>query len=99
MTMQKNAEMVKNGHPDLEAFDGLYFSVADDCDLWNDVGRHVRFTEAAAGRGGGTVYHHLCVIIGVQRIYDGSLAYRVKSTEFDDVFGMPARPRDIVFVD
>ena len=37
-------------------------------------------------------------IMGVQKIYDGTLAYRVYSQNYNDTFGRPARPEEIKFV-
>lgn len=74
------------------------------CDeMEKNVGRAVRFkgpwTKARLTRMGTSARDHTFEIIGVQKIWDGRLAYRVLAREYEDTFGRPATADEIDFLD
>lgn len=69
-----------------------------------NIGRKVRFNVPSGGiereqylLRNGTASLALFEVVGVQKIYDGSLAYRVKCLEYNDQIGRPLRPSEAVF--
>ena len=53
-----------------------------------NIGRIIKYTTKE--RGDGYIHHaYSFTIMGVQRIWDGSIAYRLKCNGFDDTFGSP----------
>ncbi len=88
-----------NLHPLLDAFmgdDGLFDVMPSAMDL--NIGRYIRYINPTCKA---RTYIHR--IICVQKIYDGSLAYRavVDDPTFQhgpDTFGSPARPEEVEFI-
>jgi hypothetical protein len=62
-----------------------------------DIGKSVRFKNLESGIGA-SKRDHTYTIIGVQKIFDGRIAYRVTCNEFEDRFGCPALPAEIEFI-
>lgn len=80
-------------HPDLDVFSGIFFDLPRT-DLHKDIGGRIKFK-----RDDGYLYSlQEYTIVGVQRIYDGSLAYRVMADDDTHRFGRPAKVDDVVFV-
>lgn len=74
---------------------GLYFSVETSPEaeaLLKNVGKTATFNKPIA-----MYYQGTFQIVGIQRIFDGSLAYRVIKTDksWNDTFGCSARPSEI----
>lgn len=76
----------------------LYFSPEGDEveKMKQDIDKIVRFT----GKNLPLYYKGDFRIVGVQRLFDKSLAYRVVKIdpEWNDTFGAPARPTEIVIL-
>ncbi len=91
--MRRNATHQR--HPDLRAFTGIFLDTPETktSDLTQDIGRRVRYHTPRC-----TVEKdYVFTIREIQRIYDGSFAYRVYFE--GDTFGRPACPDQITFVD
>lgn len=90
-------KMLSALHPD--AARGLVeggFIAGSVPDLEKNIGRTVRFINWTESMG--TLKRdHMYTIIGVQKVYDGRVAYRVTCNGFDDTFGCPARPEEVEF--
>lgn len=80
-------------HPDLDVFSGIFFDIPHT-DLHKDIGGRIKFKK----RDGYLYSLQEYTIVGVQRIYDGTLAYRVEADDDPHHFGRPAKVDDVVFV-
>lgn len=93
---------------DMKAFNATFPHLAADpyanAALEADIGRRVRYRiptdkeeRKAFLRSYGTVALEEFEIVGVQRCFDGRLAYRVKCLAYEDRFGRPMDPALAVF--
>ena len=95
--------MLQNLHPDAALVLINRGLLAQDAEMERNVGRRIRFCFA----GGWTPDKGTAVrdctfrVGGVQRIFDGTIAYRVfeEREGSPDTFGRPARPEEIEFLD
>jgi hypothetical protein len=87
--------MIQELHPDFNAFNGPggLFDVSNP-EMEANIGRTVQFNEADCLHRAGPFR-----IIGIQRIWDDSIAYRVVRTDYEDTTGCPARPDAITFIE
>ena len=95
--MKSTATIIAKSHPD--AIAGLLERglMAEDAEMEKDIGRVVKFINWNPSMG--TVARdYTFTIIGVQKIHDGRLAYRVQCNGFDDTFGRPALRDEIKFI-
>jgi len=81
-------------HPELANFRGM-FSVnpLEAGDLIQNIGRWVAFRRTSRM---GLIHELPHKVMHVQKIYDGSLAYRCENQK--NTFGCPASPREVVFI-
>lgn len=90
-------------HPDAALLLRNRGLLARNAAMENNVGRRVRFVLKDGWKPslGTAVRDCTFVIGGVQRVYDGSVAYRVfeERQGAPDNFGRPARPDEIQFLD
>ena len=92
--------MINQLHPDArEALVGRRL-LAYDPEMAKKVGRIVRFVFPNGWKpsDGTAKRDFLYKVIGVQKIWDGRLAFRVLCLGFEDDFGCPALPNEIKFV-
>lgn len=91
-----------------DALPHLAATEAEQAEKQADIGRRVRFRRPADEASpefaawlrlnGTTARDHEFQIIGVQRIFDGSLAYRVKCLGYDDTMGRAMRFNETEFL-
>jgi len=108
--MNKNQKDIHDqSHPDFKgiiASKGGLFDVDPAHPFHNDIGRHCVFVDPDKSCYG-TIHALVHEVVGVQKIYDDSIAYRVRvcadtpelvaTWGFDD--GRPARHTEIRFID
>lgn len=98
----------KSNIHDEEAFEkaaqkGGLFDVGPN-ELDDDIGRHVRFSEAEADPESQSFYNYEHVIVAVQKDHEGRLCYRVQLAEdvpgidTDEDLGRVAHPDEVEFV-
>jgi hypothetical protein len=94
--------MINNAHDDLSVFNckGGLFDTGMTV-LHQNVQRVCRFTQKLQNdpKHGSIIVGTEWRIIGVQKTYQGNLAYRVKRMGADGCFGRVAHPDDIEFID
>ncbi len=102
MAKSASAAMLKNIHPDAAFILVGRGLLAEDAEMEKNIGRFVKFIhpedEGAKARMGSLKWTKPFKIIGIQKIWDGSKAYRVQCTAYDDSFGCPAKPDEIRFL-
>ena len=84
-------------HPDCVKALILGGLAAHDEELEKHVGKDVRFKDWKPSMGTATRDWSF-KIIGVQKIFDGRIAYRVLCNDGQDNFGRPALPDQVCFV-
>ena len=83
-------------HSDLDAFKtkGGFLDPKIKCEeMEKNIGRKMTF---AVRPGQGTSHRGVFHVGSIQKIYDGSLAYRVYGE--NDTFGRPATPNDVIWL-
>lgn len=80
-------------------YDGLVASKGGMFDVSNhemeaNIGRRVKFHVLPSQ---GTKHREVHTIVGIQKIWNGDIAYRVQTDEKD--FGIPAKAKEIYFID
>jgi hypothetical protein len=86
-------------HPDASlALIGGGFMLRDE-DMERDIGRTVRYKPPVDVASHGTVARDYTFrIVGVQKVFNGTKAYRGLCNDGHDTFGRPLRPEDIEFL-
>ena len=69
---------------------------ATNPDMEKNIGCKIRFNYNK--RNGSLANECVHTIVGIQKIWNGQLAYRVTNDTFNDTFGRPALPNEISFV-
>lgn len=90
--------MLNQLHPDAALLLISRGLITKDADMERNLGRMVRFINWTPSLGT-QARDNVFSIIGVQKIYNGTLAYRVVCDAEGDTFGRPARPDQIEFCD
>lgn len=96
--MESTINIINKSHPDAVkalALGGLF---AENQKMEVNIGRVVKFTNWVKSMG--TLKRdYTYTIIGVQKTYNGTLAYRVFCNGFTDTFGSVAEVAEIQFID
>lgn len=94
--------MLNKIHPDIREILVARSLLAFNKKMAKNIGRRVAFigsSEEIRRKQGSSGFEHTFTVIGIQKDYRGSLAYRVTCNGFLDSFGKCALPDEITFLD